>query len=53
MTIHDLQILDSKMEWVEAQDGVKEMSKTSENKRSKVRYEFDTVKERNNRLKDS
>ena len=44
MTIHDLQILDSKKEWVEEQDGEKEMNKTSENKRSNVRYEFDTLK---------
>ena len=53
MTIHDLQILDSKKEWVEVQDGEKEMNKTSGNKRSKVRYEFDKVKERNSRLMDS
>ena len=53
MTIHDLQILDSKKEWVEVQGGEKEMSKTNENKRSKVRYEFNIVKERNSRLMDS
>ena len=53
MTIHDLQILDSKKEWVEEQDGEKEMSKTSENKRNKVRSEFDKVKERKNRLMGS
>ena len=53
MTIHDLQILDSKKEWVEVHDVEKEMNKTSENKGSNVKYEFDKVKERNNRLKGS